>query len=119
MEISRYASRLSANSPILPSGRPLQRSAADSNDSGESSSVEMETANFLPLKAPLILPEEPDDARLTGGTRSLSRRLLALNIPGMSAARQVASAAVGGSFVQRPKGPKAVLTNSGMIARRA
>lgn len=28
------------------------------------------------------LPKEPEDARLTGGTRSLDRRLLALNIAG-------------------------------------
>jgi hypothetical protein len=28
------------------------------------------------------LPKEPEDARLTGGTRSLDRRLLALNLSG-------------------------------------
>lgn len=28
------------------------------------------------------LPKEPEDARLTGGTRSLDRRLLALNVSG-------------------------------------
>jgi hypothetical protein len=28
----------------------------------------------------LSLPKEPEDARLTGGTRSLDRRLLALNL---------------------------------------
>jgi hypothetical protein len=28
----------------------------------------------------LALPQEPEDARLTGGTRSLQRRLLALNL---------------------------------------
>jgi hypothetical protein len=28
------------------------------------------------------LPEEPEDARITGVTRSLNRRLLALNVPG-------------------------------------
>jgi hypothetical protein len=27
-----------------------------------------------------VLPNEPEDARLTGGTRSLDRRLLALNL---------------------------------------
>jgi hypothetical protein len=36
------------------------------------------------------LPKEPEDARITGGTRSLDRRLLALNLsephPGSSAA---------------------------------
>jgi hypothetical protein len=30
----------------------------------------------------LRLPKEPEDARLTGGTRSLDRRLLALNLAG-------------------------------------
>jgi hypothetical protein len=30
------------------------------------------------------LAKEPEDARLTGGTRSLDRRLLALNLPGMA-----------------------------------
>ena len=29
-----------------------------------------------------LFPHEPDDARLTGSTRSLYRRLLALNLPG-------------------------------------
>jgi hypothetical protein len=28
----------------------------------------------------LAMPAEPDDARITGATRSLSRRLLALNV---------------------------------------
>jgi hypothetical protein len=28
------------------------------------------------------MPQEPEDARLTGGTRSLERRLLALNVAG-------------------------------------
>ena len=28
------------------------------------------------------LPQEPEDARITGVTRSLNRRLLALNVPG-------------------------------------
>jgi len=28
------------------------------------------------------MPQEPEDARMTGVTRSLNRRLLALNIPG-------------------------------------
>ena len=32
-----------------------------------------------------LFPHEPEDARLTGTTRSLYRRLLALNLPGTSA----------------------------------
>ena len=36
-----------------------------------------------PRKASLFaLPKEPEDAQLTGGTRSLDRRLLALNLAG-------------------------------------
>lgn len=35
----------------------------------------------------LSLPKEPEDARLTGGTRSLDRRLLALNLSGGSVVR--------------------------------
>jgi hypothetical protein len=37
-----------------------------------------------PAKRPaaVALPREPEDARLTGGTRSLDRRLLALNLGG-------------------------------------
>ena len=35
-----------------------------------------------PRKASIFtLPKEPEDARITGGTRSLDRRLLALNFP--------------------------------------
>jgi hypothetical protein len=37
------------------------------------------------------LPKEPEDARLTGGTRSLDRRLLALNLAGSLPKRAVAS----------------------------
>ncbi|HEX9201471.1 MAG TPA: hypothetical protein VF865_18080 [Acidobacteriaceae bacterium] len=37
----------------------------------------------VPRSASLFtLPKEPEDARLTGGTRSLDRRLLALNLSG-------------------------------------
>jgi len=33
-----------------------------------------------PASSLCTLPKEPEDARLTGGTRSLDRRLLALNL---------------------------------------
>jgi hypothetical protein len=37
----------------------------------------------FPRSASLFaLPNEPEDARITGGTRSLNRRLLALNLSG-------------------------------------
>jgi hypothetical protein len=34
------------------------------------------------MRHPALFPHEPEDARLTGTTRSLYRRLLALNLPG-------------------------------------
>jgi hypothetical protein len=37
------------------------------------------------------LPKEPEDARLTGGTRSLDRRLLALNVNGTLGKRRPGS----------------------------
>jgi len=37
------------------------------------------------------LAKEPEDARLTGGTRSLDRRLLALNVAGTLGKRRPAS----------------------------
>jgi hypothetical protein len=37
------------------------------------------------------LPKEPEDARLTGGTRSLDRRLLALNLRGNRTSREFSS----------------------------
>ena len=35
-----------------------------------------------PAASPIFMPKEPDDALLTGGTRSLDRRLLGLNLLG-------------------------------------
>jgi hypothetical protein len=45
-----------------------------------------------PAKRPaaIALPKEPEDARLTGGTRSLERRLLALNLGGSRSGGQAA-----------------------------
>lgn len=54
-------------------------------------------ATRLPMPrsgALFTLPKEPEDARLTGGTRSLDRRLLALNLSGSvvrSGAKSVAA----------------------------
>jgi hypothetical protein len=36
-----------------------------------------------PRKALFAMPKEPEDAGITGGTRSLDRRLLALNLTGI------------------------------------
>jgi hypothetical protein len=41
---------------------------------------------------PALFPHEPEDARLTGTTRSLYRRLLALNLPGGVISPQATSA---------------------------
>ena len=44
------------------------------------------------LTAPILLnlAKEPEDARITGGTRSLARRLLALNLSGAHSAPNAA-----------------------------
>ena len=126
MEISRYASRLAPSSAVLPSGRPLR--------SGQKS-VDLQSKASLPclkrpedsqVRFPKTLPEEPDDAQLTGGTRSLSRRLLALNIPSASA---VSSPTLNGGskFLTKASGTikpaarksmiqKPVPSSSGMVA---
>jgi hypothetical protein len=44
---------------------------------------------------PGLFPHEPEDARITGTTRSLYRRLLALNLPGRSMAPSATSASAG------------------------
>ena len=44
-----------------------------------------------PAHTLFALPKEPEDARLTGGTRSLDRRLLALNVAGTLGKRKPAS----------------------------
>lgn len=43
---------------------------------------------LAPRSAGWFIAKEPEDARLTGGTRSLDRRLLALNIAGSLASRR-------------------------------
>jgi hypothetical protein len=48
-------------------------------------------APALALHNLFTLPKEPEDARLTGGTRSLDRRLLALNVAGTLGKRRPAS----------------------------
>ena len=83
MEMSRYASRLAPTSAASPSGRPTRHIFQ------ETGSTARPASSFqVPLRSSVDLPQEPEDARLTGGTRSLSRRLLALNIPGLSIAKE-------------------------------
>jgi hypothetical protein len=70
------------SSPLLPLSPDTRDSRGVSPDprpylvtgtSGKTRSVQ---------KYPALFPHEPEDARLTGATRSLYRRLLALNLPG-------------------------------------
>jgi hypothetical protein len=44
---------------------------------------------------PGLFPHEPEDARITGTTRSLYRRLLALNLPGRSLSQPATSVSAG------------------------
>jgi len=52
----------------------------------------------------LSLPNEPEDARLTGGTRSLDRRLLALNVAG---------------YLSRPKPERIAAVSAAAVAPRS
>ncbi len=75
VEPSRYVQSLSArtHAPRLVAG-PEARAAA------------LQKSRFARL------PHEPEDARLTGVTRSLNRRLLALNLAGsLTPARELAA----------------------------
>ncbi len=78
MDMSRYASRLAA-STLPTSGKAPQPGNAEAK-TDDSIAV---TASAYPPSRDIVheLREEPEDAKITGGTRSLSRRLLALNIP--------------------------------------
>jgi hypothetical protein len=74
MDLSRYAARLNSvqeNNPLV-----LEQKDADG-------STKRGPGKFGPASVGFsMLPTEPEDARLTGGTRSLSRRLLGLNLTG-------------------------------------
>lgn len=48
------------------------------------------TAVYTPISKKTTL-REPEDARLTGGTRSLMRRVMGLNVTALSAVRKVPS----------------------------
>ncbi|HTV09378.1 MAG TPA: hypothetical protein VMD97_10075 [Candidatus Aquilonibacter sp.] len=41
-----------------------------------------------------MMPREPEDARLTGGTRSLMRRVMGLNVTAMAAVRRLPAKAM-------------------------
>ena len=98
MDISRYASRLSLTSAVLPSGRPSGPVSTESHGTDNAADqVDLPSNHFSQN-----LPQEPDDARITGGTRSLSRRLLALNIPALTVARRKTGSPTREPSPQRP-----------------
>jgi hypothetical protein len=67
MDLSRYAARLNSVQESNPGPRVEK----------------LGPGKFGPSSVGFpMLPAEPEDARLTGGTRSLSRRLLGLNLTG-------------------------------------
>jgi hypothetical protein len=75
MDRSRYAARLGPAHPSVPEYILKTQEEADR--------ALRAPARFAPASVGFAaLPFEPEDARLTGGTRSLSRRLLGLNLTG-------------------------------------
>ncbi len=116
MEISRYASRLAPTSSVLPSGRPQPHDEQEVVASRDGSTEPSANA----INFPQDLPGEPDDAHLTGGTRSLSRRLLALNFPALSAPRHQSAANSREASAQRQNlrrpGLSKSLAKSGLVA---
>lgn len=52
------------------------------------------TATVYNPLAKKTMPREPDDARLTGGTRSLMRRVMGLNVTALAAARKLPAKAI-------------------------
>jgi hypothetical protein len=111
MEISRYASRLASaalsraalkqSGPFselhtrgdVPGLQSQPGNASADTDLAHSALFEADDSIVPSLLAiPRDLPQEPEDARITGGTRSLSRRLLALNIPHVKVTRAAAAA---------------------------
>lgn len=70
LHTSAYSSPNSRNHPVPSVTKVTSRRLGPSHQ-GDSRAASLFT-----------LPNEPEDARLTGGTRSLDRRLLALNLSG-------------------------------------
>ncbi|HWZ52290.1 MAG TPA: hypothetical protein VNW54_12585 [Granulicella sp.] len=80
MNLSRYAARLSSAQESAP--------ASDLIMQGQEApgAIPPPPGKFGPASVAFsALPAEPEDALLTGGTRSLTRRLLALNLTGSAA----------------------------------
>jgi hypothetical protein len=76
----------SALSRLQPPSPAQRASPAQRVEFGKpAASVTRTFANHQPaprIARLFMLPKEPEDARITGGTRSLDRRLLALNFSG-------------------------------------
>ncbi|GAC1415945.1 MAG: hypothetical protein NVS9B15_10250 [Acidobacteriaceae bacterium] len=73
---------MSASFSNLPRQSPLTPLSVERGKPVSSVSYFRNTPNRQPVPRSATLfamPKEPEDARLTGGTRSLERRLLALN----------------------------------------
>jgi hypothetical protein len=77
MNLSRYAARLSSAQESAPASDLIMQGQAAPG------TIPPAPGRFGP--ASVMLPSEPEDAHLTGGTRSLTRRLLALNLTGSAA----------------------------------
>lgn len=79
MDLSRYAAKLAA----FPAGTETGRSQRFNKIEATDAFPPLANVSQLPVSDRIKrdIQEEPEDAHLTGGTRSLSRRLLALNIP--------------------------------------
>jgi hypothetical protein len=75
MDLSRYAARLSAAQEGAPE-LVMNKQDAEAKTLRGPGKFGPSSVGFA------MLPFEPEDARLTGGTRSLSRRLLGLNLTG-------------------------------------
>jgi len=80
MDLSRYASRLNS---AQRKGTAATQFVLTRDEAGITGTAPRFGAKIGPTSARHgRLPSEPEDANLTGGTRSLSRRLLALNVTG-------------------------------------
>lgn len=80
MDLSRYAEKLAAFPAGTETGRPTNSKKVEPSGAFLRLS-ETGPASSKLNKMSYEMQDEPEDAHLTGGTRSLSRRLLALNIP--------------------------------------
>jgi hypothetical protein len=141
MEISRYASRLTAHNaapvhqtsasrsanaqsqdgnPALAAHPPRPIDASTDLDPARGTDRSLGDSALSPsLSIPVTLPQEPEDARITGGTRSLSRRLLALNIPEASFPRRAVGKAGRSASAQKAKAGKAPALSAQWVGQDA